>query len=653
VLIQKRNAPFLFLVLQFALFLSASTFAVADEPPKATSQAELISRARKLHLSQEKQWRDLLHIRPNLFAFSRSQANGVSFFLSEDGHKNANAELEATLRDVNLPAKNFKANEHPLCRFPARRRWLVEKLEIPESYFDHADCPLYDAYLRRLKPNLVTVVFSSYFSGNPGSAFGHTLFRISRADAPDDTHNELLDHGIGFAVDAGPDVNPVLYALGGLFGGFTGSFANLPYYYKVREYVAAESRDLWSYDLDLTPTEVTFFVDHIWEVGGTTFDYYFFTQNCGLHILTTLEAAVPRLRLVERVPLWVMPADAIRAINEEPGLVKSIRFRPSFRTRAEAGFAQLSDGDKFQFLKFIQSEELIDLSNKTNLLDLGIDYFDFKHSEAERAEKPELADERHKLLSARAKLGVATSEIQVSADPLKRPDLGHPSMRMFLGGGKDTLLGKFADFGLRFALHDALDPEPGYPSESRIEFMNFQFRTYFDRRELTQPTVPQLQRFDFFHMASYSTWTSFERPISWYARIGVDSTTDFSCQDCLGYGVELGFGASVRVSSTGDTYLTALVEGGLLASDQYTTGFLQATLGPSVALRTKFSKHTTAMVKLREKTLIGEKLQGAFMTMVDVRYQFAQGLLLGVEVSQHYFSLKSENSAALKLYAFF
>ena len=53
--------------------------------------------------------------------------------------------------------------------------------------------------------------------------------------------------------------NGALYAVLGLVGGFTGSWSNLPYYYKVREYNNFEARDLWSYDLNLRPDEVALF----------------------------------------------------------------------------------------------------------------------------------------------------------------------------------------------------------------------------------------------------------------------------------------------------------------------------------------------------------------------------------------------------------
>src|SRR5690606_7938888 len=120
-----------------------------------------------------------------------------------------------------------------------------------------------------------SIVFSSYYLGNPNSAFGHTLLRLSRYQ--DTSETEMLDYGINFAAEA-REVNPFLYAVKGLFGGFEGRFAAIPYYYKIREYANYEFRDLWSYELDLTFAEVLEAVDHIWELGHTYFDYYYFHE---------------------------------------------------------------------------------------------------------------------------------------------------------------------------------------------------------------------------------------------------------------------------------------------------------------------------------------------------------------------------------------
>ncbi|HEY5678025.1 MAG TPA: DUF4105 domain-containing protein, partial [Myxococcales bacterium] len=112
----------------------------------------------------------------------------------------------------------------------------------------------------------MTLVFSSYYLNNPASAFGHTFLRLNKAAAAQSGRRfELVDSGIDYAATADTH-NAILYAFKGLTGLFQGHWNNYPYFYKVREYADYESRDLWEYDLDLTPQETARLVAHLWEL---------------------------------------------------------------------------------------------------------------------------------------------------------------------------------------------------------------------------------------------------------------------------------------------------------------------------------------------------------------------------------------------------
>src|SRR6185503_11289882 len=109
--------------------------------------------------------------------------------------------------------------------------------------------------------------------------------------------------------------------LKGLTGGFPGRFYVMPYYVKVQEYSNIESRDLWEYQLALSPEQVRRLVMHAWETRSTHFDYFFFTRNCSYYLLTLLEAAAPELHLIDQFPGHVIPSDTVRAVLKQPGLV--------------------------------------------------------------------------------------------------------------------------------------------------------------------------------------------------------------------------------------------------------------------------------------------------------------------------------------------
>ena len=86
-------------------------------------------------------------------------------------------------------------------------------------------------------------------------------------------------------------------------GGFPGRFYVMPYYVKVQEYSNIESRDLWEYELSLSPAQVQRLVMHAWETRTTEFDYLFLTRHCSYQLLTLLEVADEVSRRLERIVL--------------------------------------------------------------------------------------------------------------------------------------------------------------------------------------------------------------------------------------------------------------------------------------------------------------------------------------------------------------
>ncbi len=68
---------------------------------------------------------------------------------------------------------------------------------------------------------------------------------------------------------------------------------------------------------------------HVWELGPTRFDYYFFDENCAYHLLSLLEVARPGLQLTDRFRWWAIPSDTVRAVTDQPGLLKRVVYRPA------------------------------------------------------------------------------------------------------------------------------------------------------------------------------------------------------------------------------------------------------------------------------------------------------------------------------------
>ncbi len=153
---------------------------------------------------------------------------------------------------------------------------------------------------------------------NPSSMFGHTLLRFDRAGQDEKTR--LLSYAVNYGAVTGND-NGLLFAVYGLTGGYPGTYSVMPYYQLVRQYTDFENRDIWEYQLNLTPAEVRRLLEHLWELREQYADYYFFDENCSYQLLFLLDVARPGLRLADRFPVYAIPVDTVRAVVRQDDLL--------------------------------------------------------------------------------------------------------------------------------------------------------------------------------------------------------------------------------------------------------------------------------------------------------------------------------------------
>lgn len=534
----------------FILCLSA----YADSP-----YDKVLLLAQNKNISDSRGWKKLLHIEPNMLGFSSSQISDPAFYLSNSTKYKKNTELEATLiaftepvekyaRQIAHPLKKNQStkildhSEHPICRFPARLMFL--KLQLPEAIeywqsLPDLNCIYQSIFLEATDPDSVSFVFSSYYSDSPGSAFGHTFFRINRLSNKTKSRQELLDYGVGFAANVTVS-SPALYALLGLVGGFTGSWSNLPYYYKVREYNHFEARDLWSYDLNLRPDEVRMLALHLWEVGPHYYTYYFFTQNCAFHMLTLLEAAAPRLHLTEHVPFYyVIPSDSMKALFYENDLVKNISFRPSIRKVFLQRIQLLDEPTLADFKNYIQTGKLPKIKSAAEralFLDAAIDLTDLQHPNLTSEKEKHNYLKKEELLLQRAAVEYISPELNLKANTQDHPELSHGSSRIGLTYQTKSNL-ESGNFEYRFALHDLQDPVAGLPLNSQLEFFNFNFRIL--------PGELRFKEMNIFKVFNLNPVNFFEKKASWGVELGIQNKSSycyFSDMDCFLNGALVKYG---------------------------------------------------------------------------------------------------------------
>lgn len=572
----------LILALSFSLLARAET---ADEVVQKAFQAKL---------DESMQWRKLMHFEhQGLFGQLSSQVDSPNFFLAKDGKTNLHSEMEADIRSFWATGEAIES-ERTRCRFPARYHYLKESLKAEVKKWPDGPCERYQKFFDALRGVSVSLVFSSYFLNNPSSAFGHTFIRINKAPAQDGNRYELLDYGINFAANVDTN-NALIYAFKGMFGFFPGTFTSVPYYYKVREYNNSESRDLWEYELNVTPQEVDMLVAHLWELGPAWINYWYLTENCSYHMLTIIEAAAPRLNLTARLKKWVIPSDTIHVVWDTPGLVKGYYFRPSIRTELFTRVKNLTQPQRKHLLEIVQkrnfSDEFKALPDKDrkDILDAAIDYMDYQYAKQIQAPGPQ-TDFKDILLSQRSQINLVSEKLVIEPKESERPHLSHGSRRLGLSYIADDKDADYWNFELKFALHDQLDFPTGYPEYAEIGFGDLNF-SYTPDPKVNDRKL-DFESFKFFEIISHSPYSALSKAISWQIKVSLEKIKDQNCYDC--HAGMLAGGAGYTFQLTESPLLTFF--GGLKGQIYYTPyGPTPARwvpgAGPAARIRLRASDH--------------------------------------------------------------
>jgi len=322
------------LLVMFAAVMATTLWplhAQADTPAQTHLRA-LQQQARQLNLASSAMWRTLLHYQVHpLTRRDRSLADDPDFFLAPEGARHPQQELDATLAAFFDTTSRHALDQSAACRFVARYQWLDEQLHFDQGVMPAADCTRYQQWRAGINADKVTLIFPSAYLNSPASMYGHTFLRLDPKPSAGQAASPLLSYAVNYAAN-GDSGEGLAYAFKGLSGLYAGAFTNAPYYLRIREYNDLENRDIWEYELNLTPKEIERLLAHTWELGPTRFDYYFFDENCSYHLLSLLDAARPELALSDKFTWWAIPLDTVRAVTQSPGLLKAVQYRPSNST---------------------------------------------------------------------------------------------------------------------------------------------------------------------------------------------------------------------------------------------------------------------------------------------------------------------------------
>jgi hypothetical protein len=381
-----------------------------------------------------------------------------------------------------------------------------------------------------MDPQKVTLVFPTAHINSPASMFGHTFLRIDSS-----MESKLMSYAINYAAQT-DETSGLVFAYKGVFGGYYGFYSMLPYYEKLKEYRDSESRDVWEYDLNLTPDEVMAMVRHIWELQHIHLWYFFFDENCSYHMLWLSEIARPSAHLRDHFTYHVIPPETVRAFEAE-GLVSTRQFRPSKRTKLLSYEQQLT-GESINLAKALSSgtiepKEILTVqmseAQRQYALEAAAELVEYDYI-AGKLPKDTYMKRYHELLVQRSMLGQG----KVVPIVLKsNPDTAHHAARVSLAQGwyehRSPLL-----IGVRPAFHDLTEDDTGHLSGAQIEFLDVQAGVDHNKLSFEHLTLLSL--------ASITPVSHFFKPFSWRMKSGWDR--DYGA-DRLSFVTRVGAGAAI------------------------------------------------------------------------------------------------------------
>lgn len=461
-------------------------------------------------LAQDPRWQRLLHINRGATLRHRgvSYVRDAGFFLAPQGADDMVAELAATI------AALAPAQAPQRCRFPARYRFIARVLRWQEAD-PLAHCGDYIAWREAVPADSVVMVFPAAYLNSPSSMFGHTLLRFDRHEQPSDWHAWAVNFG---AVVDNADTS-MLYVYRGLAGGYPGRFATVPYVEKIQEYAHLENRDMWEYQLTLTAGEISWMLDHLWELRDIDFAYYFLDENCSFRLLELIEVARPELTLLVDYRFAEIPVNTVRTL-EQHGLIAARHYRPSKAVELEQLGARLSQAERDLAAALMrrdisENDPLHQLAPARQRLVARAAYMGIRYRHRTEARDAQVARRSMALLRVVNAQGASmpqNKEVAIVAPT--EPEVGHPTKMVAFSGGQLEQDG-FGEAQFRLTYHDWLDNPAGFLSGAWIEAINVRLRR-------TESDRFRLWSFDLIDIRSLAPRSAFVKPWSWRVNAGID-----------------------------------------------------------------------------------------------------------------------------------
>jgi hypothetical protein len=250
------------------------------------------------------------------------------------------------------------------------------------------------------------------------------------------------------------------------------------------------------------------------------------------------------------------------------------------------------------------------------------------------------------LLLERSRLGAGTNNPPVPV-PEVRPDQGHGTSRVALGGGRRDGV-DFVELRARPSYHDLLDPEAGYAQGAQIEFLDFAVRDYGNG------IGARLEDFKPVNIVSISPRNEFFQPLSWNIDVGWTRRRLAGGTEPLAFGVHGGPGLARTLpdSLQGKTMVYAFLESTAQLDKRLGSGYALGA-GPSVGALTDFSPRWRGEAYINSQRFFAGDTDTAWAAGLRQRYTLATDWALRLDLSRERQEKQSWNTVLLSLHHYF
>ena len=506
---------------------------------------DYVKETQKQRLWEKRQWRLLLYYKKCKISSFCSTVEDSFFFESPRGFENPELELLATLRGFYKKPSVHKITEHSQCKFPARFHWLKNQLKL--EFLPKVICKKLIQFREKMESKSLSLFYASQDLAQPAALFGHTFIKFNQNKS-----QKLNDPTVSFLGNPAENEGVIPLVYKGLTGGYTGNYVTIPFRKVHEKYTTIHNRNLWELKLTFSPKQISFLIDHLWEVQKVSYKYYFLDDNCAYYNIYLLDVMKPSLGLTQDYIATVLPTETIKNLTKREGLLKSAHFYPSNVTMYKQLYLEkLTQSEREAFIEFeksgkIQSQQTEPTTREDMIFSTAWHYTTFQlfKNISNRNELKKHAQNYKYLANLRKKKKIP---LYYQGEPdYTNPSLAHPpgAIHLYSGFGRGSW---FSGISYNFKGHEQIDSPLGYLPFSELIALQANLRFYIKDKTL------ELTQFKILSMRNFLLVEAELFPLSWGIDIGLKTISNHTIKevkDSISFNKEISFYLEVDMGYT-------------------------------------------------------------------------------------------------------